>query len=440
MNIDYATEEELERWYLLRDHDKQLALINDPHRFKVVAAGRRSGKTERFKRYVTRAAFSVPGGRFFAGAPTRQHAKDIFWEDLKLLTFSSLHSRHPLETELRIFLPNNSTLTVIGMDEPRRFEGQPWTGGGFDEFADMKDEAWSRHIEPALDTVDPRWPNYRAWCWLFGVPEGRNHFFDRFEYGRTANDPQWKSYHWKSAEILPEDVILAKKMTMSALEFRQEYEASFETAEGVVYSDYDVTNYTFDTVQPYEEILWCHDQNYTPLSSAIAVKRDEKVLILDEIVLESAISRQSALEFVEKFKFHKNKRVKLYGDPAGRAGEKHGQDSDYTELENVLLSHGWMVDRRVALSAPLIKDRQNVVRANLCSHSGKRRLYVNPIGAPTVHEGFSKLELKKGSTFQEKDCYHQHITTAVGYMMHKDFRLDDSPADSPIIRVSGRGR
>jgi hypothetical protein len=57
------------------------------------------------------------------------------------------------------------------------------------------------------------------------------------------------------------------------------------------------------------------------------------VFLLEEIILTSAVSRESALEFVDRYKEHKNRHVLIYGDPSGRAGEKHGHASDYTEIE-----------------------------------------------------------------------------------------------------------
>src|SRR5690606_33286453 len=114
--------------------------------------------------------------------------------------------------------------------------------------------------------------------------------------------------------------------------FRQEFEASFETASGRIYEDYSKANYTAETIQPHEQLRWFHDFNYTPMSSGVGVVRGKDIYVLDEIVLTSAVSRQSALEFVEKYKNHQNRTVLLYGDPAGRAGEKHGHRADYTEI------------------------------------------------------------------------------------------------------------
>src|SRR5690606_14580163 len=92
----------------------------------------------------------------------------------------------------------------------------------------------------------------------------------------------------------------------------------------------------------------------------------------------SATSRQSALEFVERYKNHQNRKLIIYGDPAGRAGEKHGHASDYTEMEQVLRANNWQVERKVKAAAPAIKDRQNAVRAKILNASGGTSLFVNP--------------------------------------------------------------
>lgn len=416
-----------DRWYPLIDHDVQLSLVGAVSRgirYPVVPAGRRSGKTERFKRFLAKAAMSTPGGMFFAAAPTHAQAKKIFWSDLKLLTFSVLHAKQPSESELIIFLPNGAQIHVIGLDKPQRIEGQLWHGGGVDEIADIKPKAWAENIQPALNTVDPRNPDYRAWCWLLGVPDGLNHYYDLAQYAENANDPDWELFHWKSSEILPDDVIDAAKRSMSARQFKQEYEASFETASGRIYEDYSKANHTNEVIAEHESLLWFHDFNYTPLSSGVGVVRGRDVYLLDEVILTSAVARQSALEFVEKFKDHKNKSLKLYGDPAGRAGEKHGHKSDYTEIKQVLTSNGWKVSDKVKRAAPAIKDRQNAVRAKIMNAAGEISLFVNPEKAVYTHKGLSTVQLKQGSTFLEEDGEYQHITTAIGYMCDVEFPIN----------------
>ena len=434
MSSQAAVDRHVARWYKLIDHPVQLDLVNAVSsgiRFPVVPAGRRSGKTERFKRYLVKYALMHPGSLLFAAAPTYNQVKKIYWDDLKLLSFCYNVS----ESELKIRYRNGSEIHLIGLDKPERMEGIPWDGGGVDEIADIKKDAWALNILPSLNTVNPNNPDHRSWCWLLGVPNGLNHYYDMAEYAKTSGDKEWGLFTWKSDEILPHDVIESLKRTMSIKQYRQEFEASFETVTGRIYEDYNHLNTTTETINSNEVLHWTHDQNYSPLSSAIAVIRDDGVYYLDEIVLQSAISRQSAEEFVERYKGHANKRVAIYGDPSGKIGEKHGHSSDYTEMEHVLRNNGWTFERRVEHVHPAIKDRQNAVRAHICNAKGERQLFVNPSKAKYCHKGLSTVQTKEGSSFQEQETEYQHITTAIGYMIHKLYPGDEYIGSASKVRL-----
>lgn len=427
---------QLARWYGLKDHPVQLNLITAVMRgirFPLVPAGRRSGKTERFKRFLVKQANRVVG-QYFAAAPTHGQAVKIFWNDLLSLTLSCTHIKKPSLSDRIIYMNNGSELHIIGLDKPQRIEGIPWTGGGIDEFADLKPEAWEANIYPALNTVNPTRPDYRAWCWLLGVPDGLNHYYDLCEIAKTGQSDQYEVFHWMTEEIFPEMAAEAKKV-MSAKQYSQEFRAAFETASGRIYEDFSDDNKTDEAIQPHEQLCWSHDQNYTPLSSCISVIRGNDLYILDEIVLISAVSRQSAQEFVEKYRDHKNKKLRLFGDPAGKAGEKHGHASDYTEIMDVLRDNGWSFTNEVARSHPAIKDRQNAVRAKIKTASGDVSLYVNPRTAPWCYKGLQTVQLQKGSTFQEDQTnQYQHITTAIGYQVAKLWPVANKPVKAPRMR------
>jgi hypothetical protein len=424
---------QLARWYELKDHPVQLALVDavkDGVRFPLVPAGRRSGKTERFKRFLVKQANKIPGC-YFAAAPTHDQAKKIFWDDLLKFSLSFTHTKRPNIAERIIYLNNGSEIHVLGLDKPQRIEGIPWKGGGIDEFADIKPEAWESNIYPALNTVNPLEPGYRAWCWLLGVPDGLNHYYDLCQKAEVDSDINFKVFHWMTAEIFPEMAEDAKKV-MSLKQYKQEFEASFETASGRIYEDYSTANHTTETIQEHEQLLWYHDFNYTPLSSGVGVKRGDDYYLLEEIVLISAVALNSAQEFVERYKNHKNKKVIIYGDPAGKAGEKHSQASDYTDIEAELRAHGWTYERRVRSKAMSIKDSQNALRAKIKSADNVVSLYVNTINAPYTHKGLSTVQLKKGSTFMEVESDYQHITTAVRYMMDYEHPVNKPVAYMPI--------
>ena len=111
-----------ERWFEMLPHPEQMRLVNSPARWKVVAAGRRSGKTERAKRRLVEAALdppAVPTPTFIAAAPTRDQAKRIWWDDLKALSPRQWITGIS-ESELTIHYKTGSRLMVVGMDRPQQ--------------------------------------------------------------------------------------------------------------------------------------------------------------------------------------------------------------------------------------------------------------------------------------------------------------------------------
>jgi hypothetical protein len=401
-------------------HPVQAAMVADKVRFKVVPAGRRSGKTFHAKRILTLDAMQQPG-QYFACAPTYGQAKKIFFKDIGNLIPSWFVAKESSKTELTHYLKNGSEICVIGLDKPARFEGVPWTGGVIDEIADIKETAWAENIRPALDTI-----GLNTWCILTGVPDGLGFYYDLYNYAISGNDPEWKGYHWKSADILSSKVIDAAKRQLSSRQFRQEYEGSFETASGRVYEDYSNENHTNKTFNSdLGHILWCHDFNFTPLSSAICQREGQRVgdtiYVVDEIILASAVAKQTALEFVDKFKDHKHCIVRIFGDASGRQGEKHGHKSDWIIIEEILRKAGFRVDMQVPRSNGPIKDGQNSLRGRIMNAAGERSFFVNPAKAKYADKALATVQLKKGSTFQEEDSDYQHIGTAMRYMTGRLF-------------------
>ena len=139
MTISPRLSRQIDRWYPLKPIPVQIELVNDLTRFIVVAAGRRSGKTERAKRKIVREAMSVPG-QYFIAAPTYGQVKKIYWDDIKQLGLSAMCARKPSEAELILYLDNGSQIQLISLDVPERIEGIPWTGGIIDEFAAVKEK------------------------------------------------------------------------------------------------------------------------------------------------------------------------------------------------------------------------------------------------------------------------------------------------------------
>lgn len=411
-------------------HEVQESLMVDDIRFKTVPAGRRSGKTFRFKRHLCTQAFIDPG-LYFAGAPTRSQAKQIFWKDIGEYCPPIVRQKSPSLSDLIYYLKNGSEIHVVGLDKPERIEGIPWKGGGVDEFGNCKAGMWGDHLRPALSTM-----GFNAWCWLFGVPEGLNDYYDLCEYSKNSNDPDWRDYRWHSSDMLSAKEIEAVKRQLSARQFRQEYEASFEGATGRVYDDYTKENHTDKVFDAGKSIHWTHDFNYVPLSSAIIQIEDDTAYCVDEIILDGAVAKNSALEFIEKFKGNERCPVYLYGDASGIKGEKHGIESEYQEIDKILKQAGFTVHKRYPRKNPAIKDGQNSLRAKILNAQGERSFFVNPTTAPYCDKGLLTVQLKKGSAFQEEESKYQHITTALRYFTNVLWSVIDSGTVTTVRAVN----
>jgi len=232
------------RWFdinpLAKIHTVQTKLYNDFNRsaFRnyVIAAGRRSFKTERFaKRLLVSEALKKGNYKkiFFAGAPTRQQAKEIFWEDLKRLTPSDTIKKIS-ETSLKIEILAGGIIRVIGLKEFKRVQGQLMHGIVLSEYQDCDPGVYNESIEPMINDT-------RGWCIKEGRPFGKNHFFDDFLRGKQKQKG-WCSYHWTSEDILSAEQIEEAKANLAKPDYEREYKASFETATQRPYYNYTEKN------------------------------------------------------------------------------------------------------------------------------------------------------------------------------------------------------
>jgi hypothetical protein len=404
----------LKRWKRLRYHPEQTRLWTENRRFAVVAAGRRSGKTELAKRRLVLALKKkkvfYDDARYFAAAPTRGQAKRIFWADLKALVPAGWVKR-VYETDLCIVTRFKSELWVAGLDKPQRIEGTPWDGAVLDEYADMKPTVWSECIRPALS-------DRRGWCWFIGVPEGFNHYKDLADYAKRGVDPDWGFYSWPSADILPEEEVEAARRILDPRTFRQEYEASFEGATGRVYYAYDRIKHedakvTLDASRP---IIVCADFNVSPCVWVLAQTDGISIGVFDEIVLYNTNTVEMAGLLRERYGSHGAGFV-VYGDAAGSARSTAGA-SDYA-----LMAEMGFTNQRVPKANPAVKDRVNAVNAMLENTRGESRFFHHP-RCQTLRRDFETVAWDaSGSAINKGDPDRTHASDALGYYVASEFRL-----------------
>jgi len=211
-------------------HAKQLEIFNDKHRFRIVAAGRRFGKSRLAAWLLLIEALKSNNKDVFYVAPTYQQAKDIMWGVLKELGHEVIASAH--ENTSVLTLVNGRKIYLKGADRPDTLRGVGLAFLVVDEYADIKANVWEQILRPALADV-------QGGAVFIGTPKGRNHFYEMFKYGETGKDEEWASFHYTSYDnpLIPAKEIEAAKSSMSSFAFRQEFMASFEAASRDIFKE-----------------------------------------------------------------------------------------------------------------------------------------------------------------------------------------------------------
>ena len=199
----------------------QQEVYTDASRFKVVAAGRRTGKSRLAAWLLIINGLQADKGHVFYVAPTQGQARDILWQTIMELGHPVIAGSHI--NNLQIKLVNGATISLKGADRPETMRGVSLAYLVMDEYADMKPEVWEQILRPAL-------ADQKGEALFIGTPMGRNHFYELYKYAEIGDDETYKAWHFTSYDnpiIDPKEIDVAKK-SMSSYAFRQEFMASFE--------------------------------------------------------------------------------------------------------------------------------------------------------------------------------------------------------------------
>lgn len=262
-------------------HPAQLSVFNSEARFKVAACGRRFGKSylaaveliiEAMKDY-NEYGYNLKNKEVWYIAPTFNQAKDIMWSVLKDLGQDVIEST--VENTATLRLINGRKIQLKGSDRPDTLRGVGISFVVLDEYAFMKPEVWETIIRPTLSDVKGR-------ALFIGTPEGKNHFYELFKKCQT--DPFSETFQFASIDnpFLDPLEIETARQSMSRSAFMQEYEASFETTGGGIFSEdmlimddkEPAEGFYYIAVDPagFEDVAKNKNSNYSRLDdTAIAV-------------------------------------------------------------------------------------------------------------------------------------------------------------------------
>ncbi len=396
----------------------QVELLKDDHRFIVNPAGRRSRKTLLAKRKVLLKSLRNKEHKYFHGAPTRAQAKNIFWKDLKKYT-KPFRTKMPNETELYVTLINGTEIHVVGLDKPERIEGQEWHGCHITEMGNLKPFAWDENISPVLSDT-------KGFAILDGVPEGRNHYYDLALYACdnvlpepseikgakffSIDDKEWAYYTWFSSDVLDRDEIEKWRKRLDPKTFRQEYEGSFESFEGLAYYTFGKHNLQEIHQEPGRVICVGMDFNVDPMTATLGVVESDTYKQWGESYLPNSNTYEMCKDIK---KYCKNgEKVVVFPDSTGRARESNATETDLA----ILRQAGFEV--RARSSNPYVKDRVNSVNSLLMN-----KYFINPKTCPkTINDLNRRERLDDGRLNKEQEKVGiGHITDALGYLIYYNF-------------------
>lgn len=213
---------------LPRLHPSQRKVRDSVARFRVLACGRRWGKTLLGVALCVEAA--ARGGHAWWIAPTFPIAS-IGWRAIRKLVkqipFTEIREGDRMAT-----LPGGGWIQVKSADNPDSLRGEGLDLAVFDECAFQVEEAWTEAVRPALSDRKGR-------ALFISTPQGRNWFWRLWARGQ-GGDPEWASWQLPTSDnpFIDKTEIEAARASLPERVYAQEYEADFSLSEGVFFPEW----------------------------------------------------------------------------------------------------------------------------------------------------------------------------------------------------------
>jgi hypothetical protein len=385
----------------------QQLIAADTHRFKVVIAGRRFGKTFLSLYHLCREA-RMPNREIFYITSSYRSAKMILWKPLKKRLLDLRWVKKINESELSITLKNNSTISLKGSENPDSLRGPSLSYCVIDEVAEVDPELWYEVVRPAL-------ADQEGGALFIGTPKGKGNWsYDLFCHEQELDD--WKSFQYKTIDggwVKATEIEAARK-ELDARTFRQEFEASWETFEGRVAWAFERSHNVkaLDNLDTRTLLVGC-DFNVSPISACVMVRQGDDLYAIDEICMYSSNTNELAEELKRRYPVSK---IFCFPDPAGAARKtSSGGLTDHIILRNA----GFEV--KSPRSHTPVKDRINALNSRMCSSDGIRHLFIHPKLKYTL-ESLEKFCYKEGTQVPDKGQY-DHMFDALSYCVDYIFPI-----------------
>ena len=279
----------------------QVAIINGTnspkYRFVCAAISRRQGKTY-IANIIGQLVSLVPSSNILIMSPNYALSQISFDLQRNLIKHFDLEVVRDNAKDKVIELSNGSTIRMGSVNQVDSCVGRSYDLIIFDEaaLADGRD-AFNVALRPTLDKDNSK-------ALFISTPRGRNNWFSEF-FERGFNDefPEWCSIRatYKDNPRMSETDIAEARKSMSEAEFRQEYEADFNTYEGQVWDfNYEecIGSYQDINLEGFDVFAGLDVGYRDPTAFCVVAYswEEEKFFVLDEYFDSERTTEQHAAE------------------------------------------------------------------------------------------------------------------------------------------------
>jgi phage terminase large subunit-like protein len=206
-------------------HAGQAAVHRSDARFKVLAAGRRWGKT----RLGVNECLSVAarGGRAWWVAPSYKMS-EVGWRPIRRI--GRQIGAEIRKVDRQVILPGGGWVQVRSADNPDSLRGEGLDFVVLDECAFVRENAWLEALRPSLS-------DRQGGALFISTPKGRNWFWRSWLRGQDEQRVEWESWRYPTSAnpYIDRSEIEAARTGLPERIYRQEYDAEFIDDAGGVF-------------------------------------------------------------------------------------------------------------------------------------------------------------------------------------------------------------